>query len=346
MKKLLVLALVSMLTFSVTGCGAKSQKTGSEQQTIQEDKTKGNGEQLTIAGVVFQEDQFMQMITAGYKAAAEEAGVNLLTANTGSDIAKEAELINTYVSQKVDGIVITPLDANTSIESLKKASNAGVQVGICNLSTKDASFICGGFTSDDTNIGETTTKEAIKYIKDNLNGKAKIAIIEFKSQLPDISTNRVNGFVNAVKKECPNVEIVADQDAWEQATATTVAGDILTAHPDVNIIYAANEGGTVGSVMAVKNAGLADKVKVFGTDASNQTISMLKDEDNILQAIAAQDPYTQGYNAMQAVIKVCKGEDASETKGKCEIVDGILLSRSDIDAVTQYEEDLSKKLGK
>lgn len=341
------LAVAVLGTGMITGCSKSSESTdGSAGQTSQQTEGTSDKEDITVAGIVFQEDQFMQMMSAGYKAAAEDAGVELMTANTGNDISKETELINTYLSQGIDGVAIAPLDATTSIESLKRADEKGMKVGICNMATKDASFIVGGYTSDDYNLGETSAKAAIDYINNELGGKAKIAIVQLKAQLPEISMNRSNGFIETVQEACPDVEIVADQDAWLQDKAVQVVGDILTANPDVDIIWAANEGGTVGSVMAVKNAGKGDTVKVFGTDASDQTISMLKSDDNILQAVAAQDPYAQGYNAMTTVIKACQGEDISDTKGKCEIVEGILLSRTDMEGIEKYEADVAEKLGK
>ena len=112
---------------------------------------------------------------------------------------------------------------------------------------------------------------AARYIKEKLGGKAKIAILAYKSQVPEQSNARTDGFKDALK-DLPGVEIVAEQDAWLAEMATKKAGDILTAHPDLDMIWAANEGGTVGSVLAVKNAGKAGKVAVFGTDVSEQLL--------------------------------------------------------------------------
>ena len=66
-------------------------------------------DKITLAGVVFQDDQFMNTLTKGYTDAGAKYGVKVLTANTNNDQAKEAELIQTYVSQGVNGIAIAPL---------------------------------------------------------------------------------------------------------------------------------------------------------------------------------------------------------------------------------------------
>jgi simple sugar transport system substrate-binding protein/ribose transport system substrate-binding protein len=137
---------------------------------------------------------------------------------------------------------------------------------------------------------------------------------------------------------------VTDQDAWLQDKAITVAGDIITAHSDIDIIFSANEGGTIGSTMAVKNAGKAGQIVVFGFDGSEQMVQLLKDPANILQAAIAQDPYTIGIKTMESVIKAVNGEDYSDTKGKSFIVPGILLERSNPAGLDTFLADLKSKM--
>ena len=65
-------------------------------------------EDITIACVVYQEDQHQGIITQAAQQAAKDYGVQILTANTGGDNAKDLELMNTYVTQGVDGLVWAP----------------------------------------------------------------------------------------------------------------------------------------------------------------------------------------------------------------------------------------------
>lgn len=281
---------------------------------------------LVVAGVVFQEDQFMKSLSQGYKDAAKKAGVKCLTGNTSNDQAKEAELITTYMAQNVDGLAIAPLDPKTSSVTLKKANAKGMKIAITNIDLSSAPYIVGGYTSDNKNIGAGSGAAAVKFIKAKLGGKANIAILQFKSLLPAQSKARVDGFKSEVSKLGATVKFVADQDAWLQDKAVGVVSDMLTAHPDINVIFAANDGGTKGAVAAVKNAGLAGKVFVFGIDVDPQVIQMIKSPDNILQAANGQDPYTMGYKAMETLIKSLTGGNVSATKGKTIIVPGKLVS--------------------
>lgn len=295
-----------------------------------------------VAGVVFQEDQFMKLLQLGYRDAALAAGFDFYPGNTNGDAAKEAEFLNTYVTQGYKGLAISPISEEASLKVLTDAANKGLLIGISNHEFK-LPFLTGAFTSDNYNLGATVGAAAAKYIKENLGGKAKIAIVQFKTLLPEQSTARSTGFLDQVK-ELPGVTIVTDQDAWMQDKAITVAGDIITAHSDINIIFAANEGGTIGSTMAVKNAGKAGKIAVFGFDGSEQMVQLLKDPANVLQAVIAQDPYNIGVKTMETVVKAVKGEDYSATKGQSFIVPGILLERSNPAGLDAFLADLKSKM--
>jgi simple sugar transport system substrate-binding protein/ribose transport system substrate-binding protein len=201
----------------------------------------------------------------------------------------------------------------------------------------------GAFTSDNYDLGKTCGIAAAAFIKEKMNGKANIAILQFKSLLPEQSSARVNGFLDQLKG-LPGVQVIADQDAWLQDKAITVGGDIITAQGDkLNLIFSANEGGTIGATMAVKNAGKEGKIVVFGFDGSEQMVQLLKDPANILQAAIAQDPYAIGVKTMESLVKAIKGEDYSATKGKTTIVPGILLERKNVAGLDAFMADLKSK---
>jgi len=312
--------------------------------TLMAGGTQVSGETV-VAGIVFQEDQFFRLLSLGYQDAAREAGYRCLLGNTANDQAREAELVNAYAAQKVAGLAIAPLNAATSLPVLQRAS-ASMKIAITNTTTNNAPFIVGGYTSDNKNLGATSGEAAARFIRNQFGGRAKIAILQYRSQLPEQSAERVTGFIDVVRRVNPYVEIVADQDAWLHDRAVQVAGEILAANRDVNIIFGANDGGTIGAVMAVKNAGLAGKCFVFGIDTGDQQLAMLRDRDNILQAVAGQDPYTQGYNAMKVLIDAIQGKDYSETKGKTIVVPGLLISRSDPKGIDDFEKGLREKFNR
>lgn len=294
-------------------------------------------EKIKVAGVVFQDDQFMNMLSKGYRDAAEALGAECLTANTNNDQATEVELINTYLTQGVKGLAIAPLSKDASVAALRAADAAGMKVTLTNIDLNNADFIVGGFSSNDKINCLAVGAEAAKIINAKFPDKTvKIAIVQFKGLLPDQSTARVEGYFEALDAGGVKYEIVADQDAWLQDTALATADAIITANPELDVIIAVNDGGTIGSAQAVVNAGKQDKIMVFGHDGSEQIASMILDPNNPLQAVVAQDPYGQGFQAMTLLINAIKGADYSETKGKVTYLAGIVMSKSDLEGVQAW----------
>ena len=252
----------------------------------------------TIAGIVFQQDQYMKTVQLGLAAEAKASGVELLDANSDNKLEKETQLIDTYIARGVQAITLTPLSAEGSIPAIKKAVDAGIIV-VTFGTTVNSDLPSASITSSDSDLGHNTGKEASVFLKKLAPGrKVKIATVAFKSLLAQQSNDRVDGFLAEVKDQ---VDIVSQQDAWLTEKAISVVSDILTANPDIQLIYAANEGGTIGSVQAVKKAGLAGKVFVFGIDGTEQLANMLMDPDNVLQTVTAQQPFVVGTLAMKAV---------------------------------------------
>src|SRR5262249_48850784 len=153
---------------------------------------------------------------------------------------------------KVSGIAIAPLSVKASAPALKRAHDAGIKI-VTFDNALESDFPESTIKSDPILLGRPTGEAAKKYIETKLGGKAKIAVVTYLSLLPEAASKRNEGFLDEVKK-LPGVEIVAQQDAWLAPDAVTKVEAILTAHPEVNLIWAANEGGTVGAVTAVKNA--------------------------------------------------------------------------------------------
>ena len=282
-----------------------------------------------IAGIVFQQDQYMKTVQMGMAAAAKTSGVELLDANSDNKLEKETQLIDTYIARGVQAIALTPLSADGSIPAIQKAVDAGIVV-ITFGTTINSDIASASITSSNLDLGHNTGKEAKAFLDKFAPGrKVKIATVAFKSLLPEQSNDRVDGFLAEVKDQ---VEIVSAQDAWLTEKAISVVSDILTANPDIEMIYAANEGGTIGAVQAVKKAGLEGKVFVFGIDGTEQLANMLLDPDNVLQAVTAQQPFVVGTLAIKAANDVLDKKPVEKKQS----VPVLSLSRGNPDGVNAF----------
>jgi ABC-type sugar transport system substrate-binding protein len=272
--------------------------------------TAAGGKKLLIAGVVFQSDTFMQTVQSGIQAAADKAGAEVLMGNTENKLDKEASMIDDYITRKVDAIVITPISADGSLAALKKAKAAGITIICFNTCVSEKGVASAFLVTKNEDLGTKTGEAAVKFITDKLGGKATIGMLncdQFEGCPP-----RKTGF-QAQMKTLPGAQIVADQAGWLADKAQPVAEAMLQANPNINVLWAANEGGTVAEANAVKTLGLAGKVFVFGTDMNNQMGQMLLASDNILQGVTGQAPYQMGYDSLNAALDVLGGKTVPET---------------------------------
>ena len=113
--------------------GTSQEEKGQKEKAGEgEEQTDTSGAGKSIAGIVFQEDQFFKLMSAGYEAAAKDLGYEIQLSNVTNDQMKETELVNTYTAQGVAGIAISPLSATISPEALKVSSDKGVKICVAN----------------------------------------------------------------------------------------------------------------------------------------------------------------------------------------------------------------------
>lgn len=352
-KKLAVMILVASMAASLlAACGAGAdEKTNDVQageetaeEAVKEEaepageaESEPAGEELTVAGVVFQDDEFMNALINGMKKACEENNVEFVSSNSNNDQSREVELINTYAGQGVDAICIAPLDKEASLASLGAAAAQGVAIGSVNMEISDSDFLVGGYASDDYANGHQVGEYAAEWIAEKYDRPIKVGLIHYDHQLPEQSSNRYGGFFAALDEAGIEYEIVANQGAEKEDLALSAASDMITAHPDIDVFYGANGGGLQGLVQAVAQSGKAGEMYAFGYDAQEGICQQLLDENDILQAIVVQDPYSQGYSSATLLIQYLRGE--IEAVGTTESTPGFLLTRDDPEAVKTYVEE-------
>ncbi len=271
-----------------------------------------SGEKGTVvAGIVFQNDQFMRTVQLGMSAAGKEAGATVLLGNSDNKITKEASLIDTYIARGVDAIIITPIGNNGSSDAaLQRAADAGITIVYFNTSAGVPAVSHVG--TSDASIGKIEGQAARKFIQARMQGMPlNVATISYRSQLAESAEARSGGFLKQIS-DLPGYKLVAGQDAWLAEMAVRVTGDVLTANPDINVIGTANDGSLIGSVQAVRNAGLAGKVFVFGVAGSEQVVQMLQADDDILQFSVAHDAFRIGKVATETALKSLAGESVEK----------------------------------
>lgn len=219
---------------------------------------------------------------------------------SGTDIEGQIALIESMITQGVQGLAITPVDP-TVAPALDKAVEAGIKVVLMDNDIPGWAGKTALATTDNFNAG----KIAGAYLKTVLKDGDTIGILEGVPGVPALD-DRVNGMLEGL--DGLKVEVVGKGATnCTQELGVSVAEDLLTAHPDVKAIYAACGPPAVGATQAIENAGIAnDAIVMVGFDACCGELDKIASGQE--DATVAQFPAKMGELGVDTLVKAIRGE--------------------------------------
>jgi ribose transport system substrate-binding protein len=174
-------------------------------------------------------------------------------------------LVEEMVAAGVDAIVVAPADSRALVPALRRAKDAGVVViNIDNrldadvLKQEDVSI---PFVGPDNKAG---AKKVGAHLATKLRRGDQVAVLE-GIRTSFNGTQRRLGFEEAMAEA--GISIVDSQSAeWEMSIANTIAAAMLSEHPEIKAILAANDSMALGAIAAVKSADRSGDVLIVGFD--------------------------------------------------------------------------------
>jgi ribose transport system substrate-binding protein len=234
----------------------------------------------------------------GAQAAAKAAGVELAIFNSNNDPSAQNNAIETYIQQKVDAILVVAIDVNGIKPAITEAKKAGIPVVTIDAIVDGDNSVQVGV--DNKKVGEDIGKYTATTIKTNLGGKANIGVVGALNSF--IQNVRLDGFKAGIAT-VPGAKIVATVDGQNvQDQAQTAAENLISAHPDLQIVYATGEPALIGLVAATSAQDATGRVKIVGWDLSAQAIKGI--DAGFVTAVVQQDPEGEGRAAVNAAMKL------------------------------------------
>ncbi|HSL43384.1 MAG TPA: sugar ABC transporter substrate-binding protein [Anaerolineales bacterium] len=234
---------------------------------------------------------WMMAKTAAEKKAAE-LGVEVVILGTTEegDYNQQVAHIEDLTTRGVDVIVVVPAEASALVPAVEAAVEAGIPV--INLDSPIETDKVSAFIGSDNVEGG---RMAGNFIAEQLGGKGKVAVMRGRLGNP-VETQRYEGFMEAVKA-FPDIEVVAEGVAnWEADQGYTVMEDFLTAHPEIQAVFAEADRMALGASQAAKAANREDII-IVGLDGIVEALAAVKYGD--LAADVAQRPDLMGEYAVQ-----------------------------------------------
>jgi ribose transport system substrate-binding protein len=255
-------------------------------------------------GVAF---DFWLAVKAGAETAAKEEGAKVIWRGPADETQIEVQksIIENLITQRVDAIVMAACDEKALVPTVKKALNAGIPVITIDSGLNPDISLC--FIATD-NI--KASRKAADVLAKLIGYEGEVGLIPFIKGAAT-SNQREQGFKEGLKKY-PKIKLVSVLYSQSDATiGMQVTENMLTAHPNIKGIFAANEPGAIGCARVLEQRGLKGKVKLVAFDAAPTEIEALK--SGTIQALIVQNPFKMGYLGVKMAVKAIKGEKI-ETK--------------------------------
>lgn len=268
---------------------------------------------LAASGAVAQEKMYIPLISKGFqhqfwqavKAGAEKAAaefnveVTFEGPETEAQVDKQIEMLATALSKKPAAIGFAALDSQAAIPLLQQAKDAGIPI-IAFDSGVDSDIPVA--TAATSNVAAAAL--AADKMAELIGGEGKVAVIAH-DQTSRTGIDRTNGFVDQVKAKYPGIEIVAvEVGGGDQLKSAEITKTLLAANPDLKGMFATNEGGAIGMVNGVQEAGA--KVVIIGYDSGKAQTDAIR--SGLMAGAITQNPVGIGYETVKAAVAAAKGE--------------------------------------
>jgi ABC-type sugar transport system substrate-binding protein len=245
---------------------------------------------------------FATLENGGKDFAAKHPEIELIfgQAKSGTDAEGEIAIIESMITQGVQGIAITPIDPSVA-PALDEAIAAGIKVVLMDNDLPDWTGKTSVVATDNFAGG----KLAGEWLATKLPQGAKIGMIAGVPGVPALD-DRLKGMQEGLGAK--GVTVGGDlATKCQPELGVTAAENIITANPDIAAFFAACGGPAIGAIEAIDNAGMdISRILVVGFDGAPEEFAAI--EAGTEAATVVQYPSKIGEYGVETLYKALKGE--------------------------------------
>jgi len=218
------------------------------------------------------------------------------------DREQQVQVVEGFVSQGVQGIVLAPLDNRALVQPVEEARRAGVPTVIIDSDLTSDSIV--SFVATDNRKGGQLAADRLGAL---LGGKGNVLLLRYAEG--SASTHaREEGFLEELRARFPGIRLVSsDQYSGPtRETAKRASENLLNRFgADLQGIFTPNESSTIGMLLALQDIGRAGKIKLVGFDAGRTLVDALRARQ--LDGLVVQNPMRMGYLGVKAMVDHLSG---------------------------------------
>lgn len=308
MRTIFTVTFILCLVFSFGILYARGEKKGPAEGEAPKDEIV-----IGYAPSVYDATDYFGQFDNALREELEKAGISFQVKGRAplqeADFAAHAEIVEDFITLGVDYIIFGPIDPKTVVPAIKSANEAGIPIMIINhLNSlpEDAGVEILSFFGYSHKTGGITTGE---YIVENLLNPGDEAAILYGQ--PGTLPSDERGFPVRDAMKNAGIKVVYEHHAeWQREKAYDTTERILTAYPNVKLIYGCNSSMAMGAAEAVASHGLTDEIHVVGFGCVSAEIDMIW--EGLITAAIFRDAQSNGRQAADAIMRHMQGKEVPE----------------------------------
>jgi ribose transport system substrate-binding protein len=225
------------------------------------------------------------------------------------DREQQVQVVEGFISQRVNGLVLAPLDSHALLRPVEEAAQAGVPTVIFDSALADPAKAVSYVSTDNGKGGRL----AAQHMGEVLKGTGTVLMLRYQEGSA-ATEERERGFLEELKARYPGVTAISsDQYAGAtRDTAKRTSENLLNRYADkVNGIFTPNESSTAGMLLALQDIHKAGAITFVGFDYSAAFVEPLRKGE--LKGFVVQNPVNMGYLSVKTMVDHLKGKPVPRT---------------------------------
>nr|WP_300144204.1 sugar ABC transporter substrate-binding protein [Propionicimonas sp.] len=253
-------------------------------------------------------DQWLQKLADGMKAKADSLGIELTIVSAEEKADVQLSQVENFVSQGFDAILVIPQDTDASGPITEAAQSANIPLIYVakNPAERPATV---PYIGSDSIVAGTMQMEALAKLA---GGKGNVAILQ-GDPAQETARDRTQGCKDVIAKN-PGMKVIKEQAGnWYRDKGQSIMENWLQSGDQIDVVCANNDEMALGAINAIKAANKklgAGGILVGGVDATSDALASMEAGD--LAVTIFQDAVGQGNAAIEAAVKLTKGEKVDE----------------------------------
>ncbi|MDR7306708.1 substrate-binding domain-containing protein [Rhodoferax saidenbachensis] len=254
-------------------------------------------------------DAFLSLLKNGVQVASARVGASVVMENAQTDKVTQLNQIQSLIAQKVDALIVVPVDTSATQRITSMAMNAGIPLIYVNRKPADFEQLPSGaaFVGSDEKVSGTLQAREVCRL---MNGRGHVLVLmgDLSNEAARTRTQDVEDVLGTGL--CSGIKVLDKRIGnWSRDRARMITTNILAAAKlsgkRFDAIIANNDEMALGAIAALKAAQQwTPEFIVGGIDATPDALQSMREGE--LKVTVFQNAEAQGGRAVEAALRLIR----------------------------------------